>query len=324
MRIGVAFVAVATAVWTSAGLAGARETGLRLLVPADPPFVLDVDSGAVTRVRGVPVFTRGIVTVLSVGGHAGVVVADGGAAADLYAVGAESRRAIPLGTGTHAWPAAGGGSVWVQSRASGSGCRLRQVGLDGRLRRAQRRFPCATGSDPPGGSLGLVVRRTRVVDPRTGRTVLRAPAGILAVAGKSLVLLDAKRLSLLDAATGAERQLGWPSTLGHVDRPAVDPRGRYVVLAFAQPTGPDDGQTLDLWLLDIRMARLSRLPGMPVFVALKRTSLAWTDDGRLVLLGEQGGTDVVAVWRPGDSRLRLRAVDLPAREPGSDSFAPLR
>lgn len=324
MRMGVACLAVAAAVSAAAGATGHRETALRLVVPADPPFVVDVDNGAVTRVRGVTVPTRGIVTVVSVGGRAGVVVADGGVAADLYAIGANTRWAIPLGAGTHVWPAAGGGAVWMQSRAAGSGCRLRQVGLDGRLRRPPRRFPCATGSDPAGGSLGLVVRRTRVVDPHTGRTVVRAGAGILAVAGKNLVLLDAKRLSLLDAETGAKRQLGWPSLLAHVDRPAVDPRGRYVVLAFAQPTGPDGGQQLDLWLLDVRTARLRRLPDMPVVVSLKRTSIAWTDDGRLVLLGERGGNDVVAVWRPGDARLRPRPVELPAREPGSDSFAPLR
>ena len=324
MRIGVACLAVvAAAVLASTLPAGSRDTGLRLLVAANPPFLLEVGSGAVSPVEGVPELRRGTVSVVAVAGNAGVVVADGGAAADLYALSGRGTKAVRLGMGTHVWPGAGG-TVWVQSRAAGSGCRIRQVGLDGRLLRAPRRFPCATGSDPSGGSLGLVVRRTRVVDPRTRRSVVRARAGILAVAGKSLVLLDAKRLSLLDAATGAERQLGWPSELPHVDRPAVDPRGRYVVLAFAQPTGPNAGQALDLWLLDVRTARLSRLPGMPVFVALKRTSLAWTDDGRLVLLGESGGRDVLALWRPGDKRFRLKAVELPARDAGSDSFAPLR
>jgi hypothetical protein len=43
-----------------------------------------------------------------------------------------------------------------------------------------------------------------------------------------------------------------------------------------------------------------------------------------VLLGESGGKEVVAIWRPGDKRLRLKTVQLPERDGGSDSFAPLR
>jgi hypothetical protein len=294
-----------------------RETGLRLLVASDPPFVLDVDRGTVSRVAGVPPVHVGTVSVVSVAGRAGVVVADGGEAADLYAL--RSRRAAALGTGTHVWPAAGGGAVWVQSRAA-SGCRLRQVGLDGRLLWPRRPFPCATASDPAGGSLGLVVNRTRIVDPRAGRVVVRTRAGILAVVGRTLVLLDGRRLVLLDAETRVERSLGWPSVLVRIDHhTAVDPRGRYVVLAFAEPAG----QALDLWLLDVRTARLTQLPSMPALVALKATSIEWTDDGRLVLLGESGGRDVVAVWRPGDKRLRLKAVELPERDGGSDTFAPL-
>ena len=53
--------------------------------------------------------------------------------------------------------------------------------------------------------------------------------------------------------------------------------------------------------------------------------MAWTHDGRLVLLAESGGKDMVAVWRPGQQRLALKIVHLPDRsDSGSDSFAPLR
>jgi hypothetical protein len=62
---------------------------------------------------------------------------------------------------------------------------------------------------------------------------------------------------------------------------------------------------------------------MPAFVALKRTNIAWTADGRLVLLGESG-RPLVAVWRPGDRRLAVKRVRLPERTSGSDSFAVLR
>jgi hypothetical protein len=79
-----------------------------------------------------------------------------------------------------------------------------------------------------------------------------------------------------------------------------------------------------VWLLDTRTRKLTQLPGMPAFVSLKFTSMAWTHDGRLVLLGESSRKDVVAVWRPGRQRLALKTVHLPRRTSGSDSFAPLR
>lgn len=82
-------------------------------------------------------------------------------------------------------------------------------------------------------------------------------------------------------------------------------------------------QVLDGWLLDTKTGKLTQLPGMPALVELKRTSIAWTDDGRLVMLARSGGEDLVAVWRPGRRRLALKRVQLPERNSGSDSFAPV-
>lgn len=129
---------------------------------------------------------------------------------------------------------------------------------------------------------------------------------------------------MLDGETGARQRLPWPSILGFLDRPAVDPRGRFVALAFAAPAWNGSLQALDVWLLDTKTGKLAQLPGMPTFVSLKRTDLAWTDDGRLVLLGESGGKDVVAVWRPGQRRLALKTVQPPELDGGSDSFAIVR
>jgi hypothetical protein len=50
--------------------------------------------------------------------------------------------------------------------------------------------------------------------------------------------------------------------------------------------------------------------------------MAWTDDGRLVLLGEDESKTFVAVWRPGQRHLALKTVDRRDRgHSGSDSFA---
>ena len=301
------------------------ETGLRLLVADAQPFVLSVDTGATRRLRGVAASARGVVWVVGVGGRAGVVVADDGADADLYGVRGRSGRISPLGRGMHVWPASDGRSVWIQKSSRRFRCTVTRVALDGREVRAARAFLCATGSDPAGGSLGVVVRRTRVVDPVTARTVLRARWGILAVAGTRAVLAGpGRRLTLLDAASGSERRLRAPSILGGTPEAAADPRGRFVALAYGNPAWRGGGdQVLDVWLLDTRTGELTQLPGMPAFVSLKRTSLAWTHDSRLVLLAESGQRNVVAVWRPGGERLTVKTVRLPKRSGGSDSFAVL-
>lgn len=133
----------------------------------------------------------------------------------------------------------------------------------------------------------------------------------------------------MDLETRAERQLTWPSVLSFQDRFVVHPRGRFVVLAFADPAWPDGiggtaGQVLDAWLLDTHTAELTHVPGLPAFVGLKSTSMEWTSDGRLVVLGEDESRAFVAVWRPGESRLAVRSMKLPERAGYSDSFAPIR
>ncbi len=310
-----------------AGGALPTKTGLQLVVADNPPFVLDVDTGKVIPVAGVPAMSRGTLRVVGVGGRAAVVVASSRwQRASIYAVRGPVGRVSQLGTGANVWSAGDGRTVWIQS-ALPSGCTLRQVALEGRRIRAPRRFPCATVSDPSGGLLGLIVGRTRVLDPLTGRAVLKTRWGVWAVAGTKLVLAGPeKQFTLLDGMTGATRRLPWPSILGFRDQPAVDPRGRFVALAFAVPAWDGGGnQALDVWLLDTETGKLTQLPGMPAFVSLKRTSMAWTDDGRLVLLGESNGNDVVAVWRPGQRRLGIKTVSLSDRsDSGSDSFAIVR
>jgi hypothetical protein len=331
MRIGVAIaLGVAALVTGAAGGAGVEpgqlrgaplgtDTGLRLLVADDPPLLLDVDSRRTTRVAGIPE-QGGVHRVVSVGGRAGVFVGN-----ELYGVRGRAARVVRLGRGTDAIAAADGRSVWVQGR-TGTRCSLAQLALDGRRLRAPRPFPCSARSDPSAGPLGLVVHRMRVVDPHTARTALRTDRGIVAVAGRSLVLSGPGRgFTLLDARTGVRKRLAWPSMLGWGGGGVADPRGRYVALEFANPAwrgGPEQAE--DVWLLDTRTGELSQLPGMPALVHLKRTSLSWTDDGRLVLLGEDDAGGFVAVWRPGEPQLAVARLRIPERDGASDSFAVLR
>jgi hypothetical protein len=96
-----------------------------------------------------------------------------------------------------------------------------------------------------------------------------------------------------------------------------------VALAFANPSWTSAaGQAFDVWVLDTKTGKLTELPGMPAFVELKGTNMAWTTDGRLVLLAQSGRKGIVAVWRPGQRQLARRTTHLPGRErSGSDSFA---
>jgi hypothetical protein len=300
------------------------ETGLRLVVAGERALRLDVDTGTAVPVRGLPVKYRGVLFVVGVGARAAIVMTSSVSDQKIYAVRGRGATVSYLGVGRAAVAAAGGRSVWILSRANRSRCSLRKVRLDGRQLRAPRSFPCA-GTIFFGGSLGLVVNRIRLVDPVTGRTILNTRWRILAAAGKTLLLAGpGRQFTLLDAVSGAERRVHWPSILFGIDEPAVDPRGRFVALAFADPAWNGGGnQALDVWLLDTKSGELTQLPGMPAFVSLKRTSMAWTDDGRLILLAESRGRQLVAVWRPGRQRLALKAVKL-ERTGGSDSFAPLR
>jgi hypothetical protein len=300
------------------------KTGLRLLVADDPPFVFDVDSGNVSRVSGLRALDRGVRSVVGIAGRSAVVVAHFAGDGGLYSVRGRGVRATYLGTGRKVAPAADGRSVWITKVVGRDHCALRHVALAGRELGGNRSFPCASTFESA-GALGVVVNRTRVLDPRTGRTVLTTRWGVLAAAGRKLVLAGpGRRFTLLDAATGTEQTFSWPSIVGGLDRPAVDPRGRYVALAFADPAWEGGGtQALDVWVLDVRTGSLAQLPGMPALVSLKATDMNWTDDGRLVLLGESEGRDVVAVWRPGEARLGVRTVRMPKRSGGSDSFAPL-
>lgn len=300
------------------------ETGLRLLVAANPPFVLDVDSGRAAPVSGIAARDQGVLSVRAVGGRAAVIVAQPAwPRAELYGVRGRSAKVTSLGTGKAVMPAKDGQAVWIKSASGRSRCTLRKVGLDAAVDRAPRAFPCAwtVGRET---SAGLVVRRTLVIDPLTGSIVLRPRWGILAAARDNLVLFGPGRQFTLTDSTGRTlRSLPWPSILGSIDEPAIDPRGRFIALAFADPAW-EGGQVSDVWVLETTTRKLSHLPGMPAFVSLKRTSMEWTDDGRLVLLGEADGKDIVAVWRPGQRRLALKTVELPERDSGSDSFAPLR
>lgn len=335
---GLALVIVASvAAREPVGLRGssiAGKTGLRLLVDDARPFLFDVDTGSVTRLRGLGT-TRHDGYVLAVSRSAAVVVdfRPSPLTAQLYLARSGRTTVTALGAARDVLPAADGRGVWVTRVQSKAHCALQHIGLDGHSA-AARAIPCAWVIRP-GGSLGLVVRRARIIDPSTGRTVIASQRGVIAVAGARLLLTGpsahdrpndtlAVRLALLDSSTRAERTLRVPRTTGSLEDPAIDPRGRYIALPFGNPSYQQSGsQVLDVWLIDTLTGSVTHLPGTPAYVHLKATSMQWTHDGRLVLLGEDDNGSFVALWRPGHHTLGLKRIRLPARTGASDTFAPL-
>jgi hypothetical protein len=337
VRLAVSVVVVLLAVTAPAG-AGSRapthlhgvalgnDTGLRLLVANDPPFVVDVDSGRVTPVPGVPPVNGGVMWVVSVAGRKALIAGapTGTRTTQLYGVLDRGARVASLGRGIYAVGAASGQSVWIRGAHDASGCAVRQVAFDGHAIRAPRAFPC--GFLDAAGALGLAVARGRIIDPHTNREVFTTRAGILAVASRRVLLVERSvpmRFTLVDTATGVRKPIPWPEGAGGLSRPAVDPRGRFIALAFGIPsTSP---QILDIWILDTESGRLTHPPGMPTLVGLKFTSMEWTDDGRLVILADRrDGEGTVVVWRPGQRRLALKTLPMPEPNTGSPSFAPIR
>jgi hypothetical protein len=308
------------------GVPFTRSTGLRLLVANDPPFLLNVDSGSVTPVTGLPARRNLVLEVLAVGKDAVAWVDRRAAAgkvprADIYVVRHGTTRATRLATAWDVAPAADGRAVWLLGYTDARHCTLREVGLDGRQRQDPRPVPCSARL-VRAGSVALLIRGRSVVDPATGRMLLHARE-VLAFVGH-LALSSAGPglpLTLTNLRSGARERLPWPSQLDHTDEVAVQPRSRLIAVAFGDPAYHGGGtQVLDVWLLDAATRRLQHIPDMPADVALKFTSMAWTSDGQLVMLAETGGRDVVAVWRPGETRIAVRPVRLPRRNSGSDTF----
>jgi hypothetical protein len=308
------------------GVSLTGPTGLRLLVANNPPFLLDVDTGRITRVGGLNVRDKPVLSVRAVGREA-VVWLDRRApatkipAAEIYVVRHGAARATRLATGWEFAPAADGRAIWLKSYTPTRRCILREVALDGRQRRKPRPLPCSTHLVDSGGG-ALLIQGRSVVDPRTGRTVLRT-GGVWAMSGHlALTSAGSRRpLTLTDLRSGGRWQLPWPSQIGGRDEAAVHAKGGLIALAFSDPAYEGSGtQVTDIWLLDPTTRRFQHLPDMPAAVSLKFTSMAWTPDGQLVMLAESARRHVVAVWRPGQERIAVRRVRPPVRNSGSDSF----
>jgi hypothetical protein len=303
-------------------------TRLRLLLPSSPPTLLDVDGGTSQTVVGLPEPADRLFWVQPVGADAVIVATkvcdDCVPASEVFVVRRGTTTATAVGEGWDVAPSRDGRGLWLLCYTDATSCTLREVGLDGRPRRPARRVSCGIQprEETPLGLLAWTSAPDRngpvtsaLLDPDDGRPLLRFPQ-IHAVVGE-LVLSsgagDQGPFTITDRRTGTRQQVARPSGVGPASDGLVSPDQRHVAISFENPAWPGtNAQVMDVWLLDLVGRRWRRLPAMPVLAELKFTSMAWTDDGRLLLLGSFGGVgDALAVWRPGQDRLAVRPIPLP-------------
>ena len=328
-----------------------RGSGLRLVV-ADPPALLDVANGETTPVPGLATDRPGVYDVLSVGGTA--VFVRTRACLDCMPSGEafvlRDGRAVSLGPAWSVAPSLDGRGVWILSYVDTRRCVLREVGLDGHARRPERPIDCRARlrKETPAGLLVDVAARTygppdsALLDPATGGALGRYPRIDAVTEHFTLTqLTQAGRQShpgtpartaaagvaraappsgfvLTDLQRGTQHPLPWPSRLDRTGESALDPSGRFLAVAFANPEASEAQRRVDIWVLDTAARRWRQVPGMPARTTLERTSMAWAPDGRLVILGHFDGLgDLVAAWLPGPDPPAVRRVELPSDRVGS-------
>jgi hypothetical protein len=299
-------------------------TGFRLLVADTPPFLLDLDRGSARQLAGVPVRGDTGVTVLPVGEHALVLTysfCNGcPTASGVYLVRRGNTAATQLAPNSNVVPARDGEGVWMLSRRAARRCTIRELGLDGRPLRSARQVDCRSEliAELPAGLLVSYVgpggseAHNALVKPN-GSVVRLAYENAQPVVGDLLLTGRDRSTPLLlhDVRSGSSQRLRWPSRRGYsLGDVTGAPNGGLAVVEFAK-FSPE--HKLDMWLLDTVTRRWKHLPGMPARIVPKATDVAWTADGRVVILA----VDVLAVWRPSEPRLAVRLVRA-AQQPGSE------
>ena len=168
------------------------------------------------------------------------------------------------------------------------------------------------------------------VDPRTGRIRARIRvAGAVDVLSRDRALTNTSPgfpndgsfptgLTLVDLATGTRKRLAWPSILQFGYTVLREPHGPLVAVEFVDPAYPSGQQTIgqaaDIWMLDPGTGAFTHVPAFPILEHLKFSSVAWSSDGRLVIVAQGGAFNqpgrrtVIGVWRPRERAVRVRAV----------------
>ena len=137
-----------------------------------------------------------------------------------------------------------------------------------------------------------------------GWFVVDTVTGPLSIEDRDAVLLDPDTFSV------TERYAAPTATSRPLIR-AVSPDGTRAAISYDSPAWPGPRQRLDIWLLDVVAGTWTRVPGMPLAMALKSLGVAFADDGRLVMAGHFEGTGpAIVVWDGAAPDVGVRPVDI--------------
>ena len=335
------------------GLTGAPlrgRTGLALVVAGlggrGPADIVNVDSGKVRALRGLGVsgslrMWSPSLQLIPVSGGALAVVTHRACSQcstneddDLITADGSVRRVatrhFPALRGTiETSRIPGTAAEWVLVWPHRGACTLRLLPST----RAPVVVPCGDlgGTFPAGVALWTDHdQRGIIVNPLTGAVRGRlSSSNTYDLVGHGLAIEGASykaptSISLVNLATGNRLSLGWPSRLHFGYEVFPEAAGPLVAIDFADPAYPPPprqttGQAADLWVLDTRNGHFTHLPGFPSLEAIKLSGIAWTRDGRLIVVAHERHT-VLGLWRPGQRTLHLRTV--PALN-GYSQFVPL-
>lgn len=314
------------------GVPLAAPTGLRLLLAASPPVIVDLDRDTREELSGVPAGADRVVLVKRLGTSAVLSsdYPDFDPNAELFVLRSGSLAAERFTSGTSFAPANDQTGIWVARNLGDAGCTLHKIAFSGRELVPSRPLDCrfVLRDETPHGLLMSMVPASQhepswdeIISIDSGQLV-RTFENVLAVTDEWILARKRNEpvtLLLQQMGSDSRREVTPPTDIGEPSYGQVSPDGRYMAISFEHPAWPGPTQRLDLWLLDLKSFEWLRAPSMPVGAALKATSFVWAADGRLVLLGDFDhiGT-AVAVWHPGRDQLEIRSVPLPER--GADSF----
>lgn len=153
------------------------------------------------------------------------------------------------------------------------------------------------------------LRQSLLEDPTSGRVLLRA-SDIVAVSGNYVLGNPGyQRLLLENIHTRKQYRVRRPHDYGFLQGATVRASGGQIALRFLKSLIVD--QVSDVWVLDVATRRLRHVPGFPLDADYKHTSVAWTADGRLVILTTIKRGDALIVWRPGARRPESGFLELP-------------
>ncbi|MFI6318962.1 hypothetical protein ACIBG8_15640 [Nonomuraea sp. NPDC050556] len=303
-----------------AGLPLAAGSGIRLLVDENSaPSMLDVDTGASTLVSGLPQPDPSSITYATTSSGRHTFVEVGGPGLNqgrVYLLQGTAARKVDRGW--FAFPAYDDSGFWITDQpAYGGSCTVRKVTETGKVLVRPRWTYCGAlpSTDTPFGLQAMWRDESLLLAHDSLRKVGRYPRIVTSNRQELLVEGKDRKLTLVDPGTGKKRQVDRPS-----EREAKDGKagadGRYLAVPFVEG---DMDDRLDLWVLDTRTLEWTRLPSMPLPVDVRRWTMRWSQDGRLILAGgfaqttEEYPTDadfatMIAVWRPGEPSLSLKRL----------------